>query len=244
MKNHYLSLAAIFLSAVFNSFHAQEGGLKFKNPFENASKHTSFGAMAAIPVGKFSSTSIDNGGFAKTGWGLYFDSKSTLKKGLSFVSHSTYSWVPMDQQALEKAFSDNLGRKTEINGGKHRPFMTTLGVGYDFHLGSKISAAVSAQGGFMYNSAKGFDMTVYDTDNTTVLFSDNFKYDSEFSFAYTFSAQLNFNIVKDVVSFQVYCDYSGSQYNSPIRSYHLPTIKTSQSIQLVNVGGGFCIKTK
>lgn len=244
MKNHYLSLAVILLSAFFNLFHAQEGGIKFKNPFENASKHTSFGAMAAIPVGKFSSTDLKNGGFARTGWGLYFDTKSTLKKGLSFVSHSTYSWVPMDQKAMEKAFTDNLGRKTKIEGGKHRPFLTTIGVGYDFHLSPKIHAGISAQGGFMYNSAKGFDMTVYDSDGETVLFSDNFKYDSEFSFAYVFSAQINFNIVKDVISFQVYCDYSGSQYNSPIRSYHLPTIKTSQSIQLINVGGGFCIKTK
>lgn len=70
-----------------------------------------------------------------------------VKKGLSFVSHSTYSWVPMNQEAMEKAFTENLGRKTKIEGGKHQPFLTTIGVGYDFHLSPKIHAGISAQGG-------------------------------------------------------------------------------------------------
>lgn len=64
---------------------------KFTNPFLSGKKSTSLGAMASIPVGRFADTDIKEGGYAQTGWGLYFDSKTTLQNGLSFISHSTYS---------------------------------------------------------------------------------------------------------------------------------------------------------
>ncbi len=213
------------------------------NPFSQAKKATSFGAMASIPVGSFSSTDIHDGGYAKTGWGLFFDSKTMLKSGLSFISHSTYSWVPLNQAELAKTFSSELGRKTTINGGKHMPFLTTLGVGYDLHPTRILTVGITAQGGLMYNSFKPFDIDVYDNNNQ-LLFSDNLKFDSQFSFAYVFGAQVGLNVVKDLVDIQFSADYSAARFNAMLRGHNIPPIKTSQQIQLVNIGAGIVVHTK
>ncbi len=234
---------ALMIACIFSTF-AQEGSVKFKNPFGDAKKTTSLGAMYCLPVGDFGSTSLEKGGFANPGWGLYFDSKSTFKSGLTFISHSTYAWVPLNRGAVAKAFTENLGLKTEVANGKHKPFLTTIGIGYDFKAAAFLTIGISAQGGVLYNSFKGFDMTVYDSTGTNVLFTDNFKYDSEFSFAYVFGAKFNFSLIKDLISFQLSVDYSGSKFDSYLRSYQLQPIKTTQHIQIVNIGAGFAFHTK
>lgn len=244
MKKANIIQAVLFTVISFSCSFAQEGGLKFKNPLESAQKTTSFGAMYCLPVGDFGSTNLEKGGFARAGWGLYFDSKSTFKHGLSFISHSTYAWVPLDQKAVAQAFTENLGRKTEVTGGKHKPFLTTIGAGYDFKATRFLTIGISAQGGILYNSFKGFDMAVYDATGTGILFSDNFKYDAEFSLAYVFGAKFNFSLIKDLLSFQLAVDYSGSKYQSYLRSYHLEPIKTTQNIQILNIGAGFAFHTK
>lgn len=229
-----------------SSLYAQEGSVKInklKNFFDSTSKTTSFGAMYCLPVGDFGSTSLQKGGFARAGWGLYFDARKTFKSGLSFISHSTYAWVPLDQQAIATAFTENLNRKTTVTGGKHKPFLSTVGVGYDFKATPFLTIAVSAQGGILYNSFKAFDMSVYDANGTTIAFSDNFKYDAEFSLAYVFGAKFNFSLLRDVVSFQLSVDYSGSKYQSYLRSYHLAPINTTQNIQILNIGAGFAFHT-
>ncbi|MBL7712312.1 MAG: hypothetical protein JNL13_07615 [Chitinophagaceae bacterium] len=235
-----ISSALLGLLSIAHCARAQ----KFTNPFSNADKYTSIGAMASIPSGQFRSTDLKNGGYAGTGWGLYFDSKTVLKSGLYFVSHSTYSWVPLNDAALNTSFTRELGKKTMISGGRHMPFLTTLGLGYEAHPKKFITLGLSAQAGLMYNSFKNFDITVYDTDNTTVLFNDNLKYDSQFSFAYVIGAQVGFRLIKDLLDFQLIADYSASKFSSTLRGSELPAIRTSQHIQLINVGAGIVVHTK
>lgn len=215
---------------------------KITNPFLSGKKATSLGATASIPVGRFSGTDLKEGGYAQTGWGLYFDSKTTLKSGLSFISHSTYSWVPLNHKAMMNTFTKELGRRTEIKGGRHMPFLTTLGLGYEANATKKLKLGVSAQAGLLYNSFKGFDINVYDANNN-VLFSDNLKFDSQFTFAYLFGVNASVNLLKNLVDLQLTADYSASKFTSSIRSYNLPPIKTSQQIQIVNVGLGFVVYT-
>lgn len=214
-----------------------------KNPFTNVRKTTAIGAMASIPVGQFAGTDLEDGGYAQTGWGLYFDSKTILKSGLSFVSHSTYSWVPLNHNALAATFTSELGRRTEISGGKHMPFLTTLGLGYDFSPVRLLRLGITAQGGLMYNSFKGFDINVYDASNT-LLFTDNLKFDSQFTVAYVFGPNAGVSLIKDLLDLQVSADYSASKFNSTLRSHNIAPIKTSQQIQLLNVGLGIVVYTK
>lgn len=238
--NYKIHLAVLALLSTAGTVQAQ----KITNPFSKADKYTAIGAMASIPSGQFRSTDLKDGGYASTGWGLYFDSKTVLKSGLYFVSHSTYSWVPLNDAALNTSFTKELGKKTTINGGRHMPFLTTLGLGYEVHPKKFMTLGLSVQGGLMYNSFKSFDITVYDTDNTTVLFNDNLKYDSQFSFAYVVGAQVGFNLVKDLLDFQIIADYSASKFSSTLRGSSLPAIRTAQHIQLINVGAGIVVHTK
>jgi hypothetical protein len=235
-----LFIAQITVLTTFLSVYsiAQEGTVKFKNPFDSAKKTNSFGAMYVLPVGDFGSTDLDKGGFARAGWGLYFDSKSTFKSGLSFISHSTYAWVPLDQEAMAKALTNGIGFGTaRVSGGKHKPFLTTIGLGYDFKAASFLTIGISAQTGILYNSFKALEVTIIDPNGNTLVTAD-FKYDSEFSLAYVFGAKFNFSLIKDILSFQVYADYSGAKFQSYLRSQPMD-FKTTQNIQMVNIGAGF-----
>jgi len=235
---HLLSVLCLLF---FNAAIAQ----KIRNPLTSAKKSTSFGAMAVIPVGKFGSTDLHTGGFANPGFGFYFDSKNTFTNGLSFISHTTYAWVPLDKKALDNAFTSELGQRTVIDGGKHQPFLTTFGLGYDVSpfKGRGISLGISAQAGFLYNSFKPFDITVYNAANS-VAFTDNLKYDSHFSLAYVFGLNLKLPLITDVIDLQIIGDYSGSKFTSVLRGGTIKAIPTTQQIQMINVGIGFLVHTK
>lgn len=214
-----------------------------KNPLISAKKSTSFGTMAVIPIGKFSSTDLQTGGFANPGFGFYFDSKNTFTNGLSFISHTTYAWVPLDRKSLDNAFSTELGQRTVIEGGKHQPFLTTFGLGYDLNPFKGVSLGFTAQGGVLYNSFKPFDITVYNANNSVAL-SDNLKYDSHFSFAYVLGLNLKIPLLTDLIDLQIIGDYSGSRFTSVLRGSTLKAIPTTQQIQMLNVGIGFLVYTK
>lgn len=116
IMNYKIQLALVSMLFIAGSVQAQ----KFTNPFSKADKYTSIGAMASIPSGQFRSTDLKDGGYASTGWGLYFDSKTVLKNGVYFVSHSTYSWVPLNDAALNTSFTKELGKKTIIRSPRNR----------------------------------------------------------------------------------------------------------------------------
>jgi len=86
-----------------------------------AQSENSFGTFLAAPVGQFGSTDLGDGGFAKTGWGLVFDSRTRtewLPANSSIFIHSTYQFNKMDSEALSKAYSDALGNRVVVSDSK------------------------------------------------------------------------------------------------------------------------------
>ncbi|OYU94778.1 MAG: hypothetical protein CFE21_13895 [Bacteroidetes bacterium B1(2017)] len=202
-----------------------------------AQNQTSVGAFMAMPVGKFKSTDLKEGGFAKNGWGIVLDTKSPLKnfpKGLSFYSHSTFQWNAMDTKTMEEKFTKELGYRTEISDSKYSPILTTVGPSYDFPVSDKVSFGVNGTAGIIFNNTKAFSVTVYDNNNV-VLVKELFNFDGNIAFAYSFGAQVKFVVIPDVFAISLYGDYTGAKQKTDISSQSSST-EAFQSLNYLNFG--------
>lgn len=231
MKRSLTSLIALFFAIPVVSL-AQEG--------------SSFGAFVAQPVGSFKSTNIDDGGFAKAGWGLVFDSKSTYKflpKDLYFYFHSTYQWNEMDNEKIAAAFTEALGMRTEISESRYSPLLTTLGPSYVVHLSGKLDLALNGTIGVMFNNTRSFGIRVYD-DSGTEVFKEAVGFDNNVAFAYTIGFELRFPLIADIMGGAVYLDYTGAKQNTTLTFNTLDPVDSFQKLQYLNYGFKFTLPKK
>ena len=213
---------------------------------QNPNNSSTIGAFIAFPMGEFGKTDLENGGFAKQGYGFAFDSKNILAKGFSFVSHSTYAWVDIDGDAMAKAFDEEFGAgyRTEITNGQHQPFLSTIGLNYDYHVTKRVSFGANAQAGILYNSFRPMGIKVYYTPNNILLYDDIVSYESNFAFAYGFGVDISFSLIPNVVSFQITADYSAGNLNTYLISKQFDPIKSVDKMQFLNLGASLVFYSK
>jgi hypothetical protein len=201
-------------------------------------EENSFGVFLASPVSKFKSTDLDGGGFAKRGWGIVFDTKNTIKglpEGLSVYFHSTYQWNEMDTESLARKFTEGLGNKTEISDSKYSPLLTTVGPAYEFSLGEKVKFGVNATAGIMFNNTKAFTIKVYDSNNTLIV-NELVNFDDKIAFAYSFGAELKFELVPELIGLSLYSDYTSANQSTDITSQNIQVNDSFQKLQYFNTG--------
>lgn len=221
--------------------HQKEKKVSFKK--FDYKKSTGINVLYAIPIGDFGKKELDKGGFAMPGWGVSFDSRNHLGYGFSFVSYSSYSWINLDSKVMGTKFTGELGLRTEIDGGQHRPFFTTVGLAKDFYLHERILFGFSATAGLLYTSFKPFTIKVYDNTNQ-VVYDDILRYDADFAFAYGFSTQLNFMLIKNVLAFHVEIKYNAANTDTYLRSNYFSPIRSNEKMQFLNFNTGFVFFSK
>ena len=209
---------------------------KFENPYNT----NEFGGIYAIPLGDFGSKDASSGGFATRGFGFSFDSKTYLFYGFSFVSHSVYSWVNLDANAMSDQLTKDLGLKTVITGGQHQPFVSTVGVNYNYYFTKKICLGVNAQAGILYNSFKPFELKIYDNSNN-VIYNDLLGFDSKLAFAYCGGTDLSFSLIPHVLAFKLWATYTASNVDTYLTSKYTDPIKSITKMQFMNLGIGFVV---
>lgn len=223
-KNLTTSVLTIILSLCFVYSYAQES--------------SSFGAFMATPVGKFKSTDLDGGGFAKAGWGIVFDSKNNfnfLPEPWSVYFHSTYQWNEMDSEAVSARFTEALGHKAIVSDSKYSPFLTTIGPAYDIDLGDRFQIALNGSVGIAFTSTKAFTVKVYDESDVMII-NELVNFDNKVAFAYTAGAELKYELVKDLFSVALYFDYTGSNQSTDISFKTADPTESFQKLQYVNTG--------
>ncbi len=209
---------------------------------QTSSKQSLLGAFLAFPMGEFGKTDIENGGFAKQGYGFSFDTKNTVGKGFSTLFHTTYAWSDIDGDAMAKAldqeFESNLGSgyKTSVTGGQHQPFLSTLGLGYDINLGKRMAFGINAQAGILYNSFRPMTIKVYDSNINQEIYNDIVSYESSFAFAYGFGADFLFVLIPNTIGLQLSADYSSGKLDTYLVSKVFDPIKSVESMQFLNLG--------
>jgi len=210
-----------------------------------AQNESSIGAFIASPVGKFKSTDLDGGGFAKQGWGIVFDTKNTIKglpEGLSVYFHSTFQWNEMDTETLASEFTAALGNRTEITDSKYSPILTTLGPSYEFPLSKSIKLGINGTLGILFNNTKAFTVKVYDSNDVEIV-NEHVNFDNNVAFAYSFGAELKFNLVPDAIGLSIYTDYTSANQSTDISSQNVDA-ETFQKLQYFNIGAKFVFVKK
>ena len=212
--------------------------------FSGYTQENSFGVFIASPVGKFKSTDLDGGGFAENGWGLVFDSYSQptfLPKNIKLYSHSTYQWNKMDTRTISEKFTQALGNRTEVSESRYSPLLTTFGPHIDFGNGEKFKLGISATGGVMFNNTKAFAIRVFDV-NDNLIFNELINFDNKVAFAYTFGANLRFQLIPELLALMVYFDYTSANQKTDINSQNISVSDSFQKLQYFNTGFKFVIK--
>lgn len=202
-----------------------------------AQEETSFGAFIASPVGKFKSTDLNGGGFAKQGWGIVFDSKNTvtwLPEGWTAYFHSTYQWNEMDTETLAREFTTSLGYRTEISDSKYSPLLTTFGPSYEFALGKKLKLGLNGTAGVIFNNTKAFSIKIYDQNDIEIV-NELVNFDDNIAFAYSFGAELKFTLIPDAIGLSLYTDYTSANQTVDISSQNINT-DSFQKLRYFNIG--------
>lgn len=240
---------SMVLVAQSDSTSRSESKLNLKN-IESSNKQSLVGAFLAFPMGEFGKTDIEKGGFAKQGYGFSFDSKSLIGKGFSSIFHTTYAWADIDGEAMAKAFDKefetNLGTgyKTTVTGGQHQPFLSTIGLGYDFSLSKRMAFGINGQAGIIYNSFRPMTIKVYDSNINQEIYNDIVSYESSFAFAYGFGADFLFILIPNTIAFQVSADYSSGKLDTYLVSKVFDPIKSVEKMQFLNLGFSLVFYTK
>ena len=201
---------------------------------------SSFGAFISSPVGSFKSTDLSDGGFAKTGWGIVFDSDTKLKfldEHFSLHIHSTYQWNDIDTEKLSESYTDALGFRTEVSESRYRPILTTVGPGYNIDFGNeRMSIGILTGVGVLFNNTKAFTVTVFD-DSDQELTKELVNFDNNVAFAYMFGAEFIFSIVPDLFKLSIYSDYmSSNQKVEASFSNSTEQVKSFESLNYLNYG--------
>lgn len=202
-------------------------------------KGTTFGAFASIPVGKFGSTDLENGGgFVKTGWGIVFDSKIRMDSWKEFFSlnlHSTYQWNQIDNQAVAKAYTEELGYRTEVGESRHSPIVMTLGPKFDFMLSQGLTLGVTGGVGIMFNNTKSFRLQVFDTQNNSI-FNDVVQFDNNPGFTYSLGLDLTFEIVENLLDIALYADFNAANQTIAFEFGSIEPVKSVEEMRYLNTG--------
>lgn len=248
MKTKFFSTAIFILLACYNyksqtTTDANSENQQSSKNVEYPIKSTLLQGFAAIPLGEFGKTDIENGGFAKQGYGVGFNSKNTIGKGFSFVFLTTYSWVDIDAEAMSKEFTKYLNSRTEISGGQHQPLLTTVGLNYDYYITDRIKFGINGQAGVIYNSFRPFEIKTYDANNN-LIYDDIISYESKFAFAYNFGFDVNFFLIPKVMAFQISADYYSGKLDTYLISQSFPPTKSVDKMQFLNLGIGFVFYTQ
>jgi len=198
---------------------------------------TSFGVFSALPVGSFKATDI-NGGFAKPGWGVVFDSRSRPKflgKKLGLYFHSTYQWNETDQEKMADFFTQALGNRTVVSEGKYSPILTTIGPSYILPFGKGMALAFNTGVGVMFNNTRAISISVYDASNTEIL-RETVNFDNDPAFAYVLGLELKFNLIKGVMGGAIYADYTASDQATTLSFQSSTPVRSEIELRYLNVG--------
>lgn len=202
-------------------------------------KGTTFGAFASIPVGKFGSTDLENGGgFVQTGWGIVFDSKirrDSWKEFFSLNFHSSFQWNQIDNQAVAEAYTEYLGARTEVGESRHAPIVTTLGPKFDFPVSEGITLGVTGGVGVMFNNTKSFRLQIFDTQNNTV-FNEVVKFDNNPAFTYTLGLDLTFMVIDDLLDIALYADFNAANQSLEFEFGNIEPVKSVEEMRYLNTG--------
>jgi hypothetical protein len=174
-------------------------------------KHT-VGYFRSFPVGKFGSSHLDNGGFAKAGWGFLLENSSKPKifpKWLTFGTRFSYQKNKIDTEGLSRRFTEALGYETRIGEASYEPIMLLAGPHLEMGIHKNLHLQLKSGFGVMFTKVNAFTIEVLDAQGK-VLLNDVLDASGNIPFAYLAGAQLRQVLTKNL-SVSLFADYTSAK---------------------------------
>ena len=199
------------------------------------------GAFTSIPLGDFAAKDIDNGGFASTGYGFYFETitrRDNWPDGLNASFQFSYQVNNLDGPSVAKAFTMELGSslRAAISNTKYRPLTATLGPTYRFNLSDRFHINFKGGLGMMLSNIDPLTITVFD-DQQNIVAEEEFIFESRPVFTYLVGLNLDYDI-SEFIGVVLFLNHSGATEKFTSRN----NINTEQSILYLNSGVALSFK--
>lgn len=201
-------------------------------------RESHIGGYYALPVGQFASTSVEeDGGFAKPGWGLMFESRHNIKSvdKLGYLFHASIQWNALNSEALAAAFSSILNVGVVASESVYSPIVLSIGPTYTLSLSDKWEVGLTAEAGIMLNNTRDVTLDLYDPSNGDYLDTHLFIFDNNAAFAYHSQIDLNYTLLPNVMKVGVFADYTGATQKTAIR-IGTQSVNSTQDINYVRYG--------
>jgi len=174
-------------------------------------RHT-LGVFRSFPTGKFGSSHLDGGGFAKSGWGFMLENNAKPKifpHWLTFATRFSYQKNEIDTKGLASEFTKALGYETRISDAAYEPIMLVAGPQLEIALRKKLFLHLKSGFGVMFTKVEAFNITVLDAQGGEVL-SDVLDANGNIPFAYLGGVQLRQGITKHI-SVNIFSEYTSAK---------------------------------
>ncbi|MDQ6482026.1 hypothetical protein [Dyadobacter sp. LHD-138] len=174
-------------------------------------RHT-IGVFRSFPTGKFGSSHLDGGGFAKSGWGFLLENNAKPKsfaKWLSLATRFSYQKNEIDTKGLARKFTEVLGYETRISDAAYEPITLLVGPQIELPLRRKLHLQLKSGFGVMFTKVNAFNITVFDPQGA-VLFEDVLDGSGNIPFAYMGGVQLRQGITEKI-SVNLFTEYTSAK---------------------------------
>jgi len=212
--------------------------LFFANGFKGFGQeiHT-VGVFRSFPTGKFGSSNLGSGGFAKSGWGFLLENNTKPKifpRGFSFATRFSYQKNEIDTPRMASKFSQALGHKTRISDSAYEPITLLAGPNLEIALRERLFLQLKFGAGVMFTKVNAFRIEVFDGQGN-VLFEDVLDATGNVPFAYLGGVQLRQAITKKF-SVNIFADYTSAKGKMGAKLGKVRTTPSEFDMATLNTG--------
>lgn len=195
------------------------------------------GVFRSFPTGKFGSSDLEGGGFAKPGWGFFVANNSKPKvfpKWLSFVTRFSYQKNQIDTDLLAQKFTEALGYETHISEASYQPIMFLGGPHFEIGLRKSLTLQLKTGFGVMFTQVDAFSIVVRDSQGG-ILIDDVLDASGNIPFAYLGGLQLR-QTLGSRISLGLFSDFSSAKGKMGSKFGKIKTKPTEFDISTISAG--------
>ena len=203
------------------------------------------GFYRSFPVGDYGAQNIENGGFAKGGWGFLLENKFTFPswpQGLHVGFHFSYQENEIDEQAIGSAFSEALEGTFDVrvSAGSFRPLVATAGPFYEWQLNEKFSIDFKSGAGIMFTGIDPVNLNIYDNQGELIL-RESVEYQTKPDFSFMLGVNFGYQF-SEYWGVSLFADYAYSNESFKSSFINASGAESEQKISFINTGLSVSLK--
>jgi len=201
------------------------------------------GLFYSNPVADYGSTDIENGSFAKPGFGIMFEQKvqsEVFPEGLSLGIHFSNHVNDLDINSLTREFEKVLNNQFAVDIYDYdgfNPLVITAGPFYQYFLTHELSVEIKSGLGVMFANINSVVINVFDNGGNEVL-SEVLRFSGDAVFTYMIGTNIGLSLTRNF-RLLMFAEYQNASTKIKTTYDTLPSSTDEFDISYINFGVGF-----